>query len=138
MQDSTEEIARRILDTVLRQLEGGAGRRLAAHADTQPAGTGGGSNPLIVIMLGDSPTARAGSDAANKPGDASPIEVKQTGCGCQNNSPAGQGNSLQSTHPGLERFDLPEEKTLSSAPRRCFMEPDRACVESGACEMRGF
>lgn len=138
MQDSTEEIARRILDTVLRQLEGGAGRPIAAHADHQPAGNGAGSNPLIVIMLGDSPAARAVSNAANNWSAAAPSVVKQTGCGCQNNSPAGRGNSLQSPHPGLERFDLPEEKTLSNAPRRCYMEPDRACVESGACEMRGF
>ena len=138
MQDSTEEIARRILENVLRQLEGDAGRPLAARADTHTSVKGAGSNPLIVIMLGDSPRAPLESNAANQPVAAAPRDVKQTGCGCQNNSPVEQGNSLQSPHPGHERFDLPEENSLSSAPRRCFMEPERACVGSGACEMRGY
>jgi hypothetical protein len=136
MQDSTEQAARRILEAVLRQLEGGAGRQLAEPAVNHTAA--GGGSPLVVIMLGEPPPSRAESNAASQPAVASPALATQPGCGCQNNSPAARGNSLQSSHPGLERFDLPGETTLPNAPRNCYMEPDRVCVGSGACQMRGF
>ena len=40
-------------------------------------------------------------------------------------------------HPGLERFPLSETGT-AAASKPCFMEPGRVCVNSGACEMRGY
>ena len=40
-------------------------------------------------------------------------------------------------HPGLERFPLSEVGTAGS-PKPCFIEPGRICVNSGACEMRGY
>ena len=40
-------------------------------------------------------------------------------------------------HPGLERFPLSEAGTAAPS-KPCFMEPGRICVNSGACEMRGF
>jgi hypothetical protein len=40
-------------------------------------------------------------------------------------------------HPGLERFPL--SGLGPAAPSKpCFMEPGRLCVNSGACEMRGY
>jgi hypothetical protein len=138
MQDSTEEIARRILEGVLRQLDGGAVLQAPAQAVNQAGNNGAGGSPVIVIMLGDPQAPRDGSNTTSNRVAALPIVVKQSDCGCQNNSHAEGGNSLQSPHPGLERFDLPENNTVSNAPRRCFMEPDRACVSSGACEMRGY
>ena len=39
-------------------------------------------------------------------------------------------------HPGLERFQLAEPRA-AGVPKYCFMEPDRVCVNSGACEMLG-
>ena|SRR5215467_15448648 len=47
-------------------------------------------------------------------------------------------------HPGLDRFKIDDRFKIEAsdsklpAPKMCFMEPDRACVHSGACEMRGF
>ena len=41
------------------------------------------------------------------------------------------------SHPGLERFTIGAD-LQPSVPKRCFMEPGRSCVNSGACEMRGF
>ena len=138
MQDSTEEIARRILESVLRQLDGGARPSTAAQAVNPTAGNGASASPVIVIMLGDPQATRAASNpTGDRQADLS-LVVKQAGCGCQNNSHAAGGNSLQSSHPGLERFDLPENKTGPNAPRSCFLEPDRVCVDSGACEMRGY
>ena len=127
MQDSTEEIARRVLEGVLRRLDDGAARPSAAPQATDAGASG---PPLIVIMLGD----RRETNAA----PVVPAAVTQPACGCQNNSHVMAGNSLQSSHPGLERFDLPDKNRVSNAPRTCFMEPDRACVGSGACEMRGY
>ena len=42
------------------------------------------------------------------------------------------------SHPGLERFPLSEPSATSAATKPCFMEPGRVCVNSGACEMRGY
>jgi hypothetical protein len=128
MTDSTEEMTRRILESVLRQLESGAGRAAitpAIHpADHQSAG----GAPIIVILLGEQHATPA----------ALPVVAQQSGGGCQNNSPDTGKNSLQSLHPGLERFDLRRDLAVSNAPRRCDLEPDRECVGSGACEMRGY
>jgi hypothetical protein len=138
MQDSNEAMARRILESVLRQLEGGAALQAPAQAVNQASNNGANGNPVIIVMLGDPQAARAGSNTTSNNVAALPIVVKQSDCGCQNNSHATGGNSLQSSHPGLERFDLPENNTVANAPRSCFMEPDRVCVNSGACEMRGY
>ncbi|HXU36802.1 MAG TPA: hypothetical protein VN937_10610 [Blastocatellia bacterium] len=42
------------------------------------------------------------------------------------------------SHPGLERFTIIESSQTSSGKKACYMEPDRLCVKSGACEMRGY
>ena len=138
MQDSNEAMARRILESVLRQLEGGARQPLAAQVVDQAGNNGANVGPIIVIMLGDPQATQIGLNATSSRVAALPMVVKQSDCGCQNNSHATGGNSLQSSHPGLERFDLPENNTVANAPRSCFMEPDRVCVDSGACEMRGY
>jgi hypothetical protein len=41
-------------------------------------------------------------------------------------------------HPGLERFTIIESDSEPAAKKTCYMEPDRPCVKSGACEMRGY
>jgi hypothetical protein len=51
-------------------------------------------------------------------------------------SAAAQEHS-EASHPGLERFPL-AETPQPSVPRTCFIEPGRTCVNSGACEMRGY
>ena len=43
-----------------------------------------------------------------------------------------------SSHPGLQRFISLENAADPRVSKHCFMEPDRECVHSGACEMRGF
>jgi len=135
MQDSTEEIARRVLESVLRRLDDGAARQAAAPPVTPGAANG---SPIIVILLGDQRAASPAVSAATSQNAAPPTIVNQPASGCQNNSHASAGNSLQSTHPGLQRFDLASENVVPDAPRTCLLEPDRACVGSGACKMRGF
>ena len=135
MQDSTEEIARRVLESVLRRLDDGAAREAAAPPAAPGAANG---STVIVIMLGDQRATGPAASAATGQNAVPPVVVNQPASGCQNNSHVSAENSLQSTHPGLQRFDLPNENVVSDAPRTCFLEPDRACVGSGACKMRGF
>jgi len=42
------------------------------------------------------------------------------------------------SHPALERFPLSGTDTAAAASKPCFMEPGRVCVNSGACEIRGY
>jgi hypothetical protein len=42
------------------------------------------------------------------------------------------------THPGLERFTLSHLCSSGPAPRACYLEPEKVCVKSGACETRGY
>src|ERR1051326_354406 len=136
-EDSTEAMARRILESVMRQLESGAGRPSPASPINQ-AINGTGGSPVIIIMLGDAQAARIESNQTARPLAALPTATPPSSCGCQNNSHTPSANSLQSSHPGLERFELPEENFVPNVPRRCFIEPERPCVGSGACEMRGY
>ena len=46
--------------------------------------------------------------------------------------------SRPASHPGLERFTIIASSPISSGQKPCYMEPDRPCVKSGACEMRGY
>lgn len=137
MQDVNEETARRILESVLRRLNDGSLRQ-SAQAVSQVEDDRTRATPVVVILLGDRETGRGEMGSATGDLAAPQAGARFPGCGCQNNSHTGGSISLQSSHPGLERFDLSEEKANRDAPRRCFIEPDRACVGSGACEMRGY
>lgn len=53
-------------------------------------------------------------------------------------TPPGDLGAVHADHPGLERFPIAKNDSQSLAPKPCFMEPARACVHSGACEMRGY
>lgn len=135
IQDSTEALAQRILESVLRQLENGAGQPAPASLVDQISN--GAGSPVIIILPGGSQALSIESSRTNHSA-ALPLAVTQSDCGCQNNSHTVSKNSVQSPHPGLERFDLPEENAVQTAPRRCFIEPDRVCIGSGACKMRGY
>lgn len=81
--------------------------------------TGGSSTepPIVLVVLGS--TNEATIAATAKPD-----------CGNQISHPSG------GRHPGFERFPFAEPRAVD-VPKYCFMEPDRVCVNSGACEMLG-
>lgn len=85
--------------------------------------------PVIVVVAGGSKTHSQGATQAR------PASLGQT------KAPANPGLSdyteRKVSHPGLERFTI-EAESNPSAPKACFMEPGRTCVNSGACEMRGY
>ena len=112
MNDADQEIIRRVLSNVLSRLEGGGAIEATKLSTSE-------SSPVIFIVLNNSSSDRAG-DERNR------IPVRL------------QASEQPATHPGLERFASLETKPDSNAPKTCFMEPDRICVNSGACETRGF
>ena len=88
--------------------------------------------PVILVLAGDlkarlqnsSPTQHAGLGDAGNQGAV--------------NSSATEHPGRKVSHPGLERFNIGEGAEPGPVPKTCFMEPSRVCVNSGACEMRGF
>jgi hypothetical protein len=84
--------------------------------------------PVIIIMVGG-PTSRLDqSRFGSAVAEAPPVTLS---------SSVSAHNERKVSHPGLERFTI-ETDSRPIAPKACFMEPGRPCVNSGACEMRGF
>ncbi|MGA9767622.1 MAG: hypothetical protein WBV94_01170 [Blastocatellia bacterium] len=120
MQDSNQEIVRRVLSNVLTHLA----RPETAPTSTQTSVSEGG--PIILIVLGNSEPATEN------------VAQVLTERHRQPEAPERDRIQTQATHPGHERFVSLEGKPDNNAPKTCFMEPDRVCVNSGACEMRGY
>ena len=88
--------------------------------------------PLVVILAGGSrePGGAGIVPAALNVAPSGEKADRLPDCGCDR-------TEKKHSHPGLERFTI-EADSHPSVPKTCFMEPGRACVNSGACEMRGF
>jgi hypothetical protein len=138
MRDSDQDIVRRALSSVLGRLEQGARAEseitAGANADqstkdrhTQPRMNGDAArdDSIIVIFLG-------------QPGEASKEMREDPATGNVEKRSAFDRRGMQAAHPGLEKFSIAGSETAPSAPKTCFMEPGRVCVNSGACEMRGY
>lgn len=52
-------------------------------------------------------------------------------------NPCGCSHHVSEPHPGLEHFPLSESDPRDTS-KMCFIEPDRVCVGSGACEALGY
>lgn len=128
MSDQERETVRRVLEALLAKLDGepdsdARGRSIALSSAVDRA------SPVIVVL-----------DGLN-----SPVQDKAEGCPPkfdERGAPLKRSTAVQedrqASHPGLERFPLAETQPQSSVPRACFMEPGRNCINSGACEMRGY
>lgn len=127
MQSSDQEIARRVLASVLDRLKS------EKDSDSAPPDLIQTQSPsnVFIIMLGDGQSGIATDDVASAQRD---FAYKPSALG---DSASVSHNSDIEAHPSLQRFDLPLHDTCSTAPRMCFMEPDRVCVNSGACRVLG-
>jgi hypothetical protein len=76
----------------------------------------------MIIVLGGSRSSEQSSTAQSKQSIGGPKPY----------------DGSTSSHPGLQRFPNLETESPAPAFKSCFMEPDRECVHSGACEMRGY
>jgi hypothetical protein len=94
---------------------------LDAPAETASRSGAGKGAPVIIVVGDVHSREQTGADQSKQSiGEANPH--------------AGPTSS----HPGLQRFANLETESPSPAFRSCFMEPERECVHSGACEMRGY
>ena len=114
MSESDNEVARRVLASVLDRLQ--AGGSLPSNQGAAFDQSSSNADQVVVVVLGQ---------------------------GSKNEAPLarvtnGSHPARAASHPGLEKFELQEPGSNSSAPKTCFMEPDRPCVHSGACETRGY
>jgi hypothetical protein len=110
MQSADAETIRRALASALESL--GANKAEIATV----GGTGKNDPQLVLVVIKES--------ASPSEGDTRVVRDK--------------AGHEEHSHPGLDRFTIEESDSKLPAPKKCFMEPDRACVHSGACEMRGF
>jgi hypothetical protein len=69
---------------------------------------------------------------------AEPTGADRTSTQSSASQTALQPASPSASHPGLERFTIIESESNPPGQKTCYMEPDRPCVKSGACEMRGY
>jgi hypothetical protein len=130
------------LDTVRQVLEA------AIENLKEAAGEGEASSGLVALF------PERGSSSESRSSEAPIIivvasELKACSHDTTQQRPASPGDSKEPakvnsdyterklSHPGLERYTI-EADSHPSAPKACFMEPSRTCVNSGACEMRGF
>lgn len=146
MDNSEKEIARRVLEAVLKRLDDDARglsdseQYLSANEfSPAPARTSNGHEPSLVesqspvIFIVVNQEAAPGNSSKDSDSRPAAESVK-----ARNSIIKLQGNEARVAHPGLEKFPIAEDLAEASAPKNCFMEPDRVCVNSGACEMRGY
>lgn len=124
MQSSDQEIARRALSAALDRLEG----RQQSENSSSDAQANSPSN-VFIIMLGSAPPENSINEKASAKSD---ISYNRPAL----NESADYGRSVE-VHPSLQRFDLSLSESCSTAPRMCHLEPDRVCVNSGACQTLG-
>lgn len=118
MDASETELVRKVLAAVLKRLEGGGlipvAEDVSVATDGSPARPRSetGENNLMLLVLGPSVSSSASESLETTRGGA--------------------------THPVFQRFAVTQHCSPDSAPKPCFLEPDKVCVNSGACETRGY
>ena len=126
MTGDSYSLARRALLSALQRLDEDA-RQPGAGTDAVQSSIDKSSvaSPVIVIVLGESVPGAVATESVlgERPGSV-PVAVA-TGL-------------ADVPHPGHQRYVLPSTHAVGNAPRPCFIEPDRSCIDSGCCESRGF
>lgn len=139
MRNDQRDTVRQVLEAVLRSLKEDASEGDSNPHSDQLSGDRSASSrsetyeaPVILVVSPDL-NARLQTVASQPSIDRRDIEViEKTNAGVLDHS------ERKVSHPGLERFTIAEADLSPSAPKTCFMEPGRVCVNSGACQMRGF
>jgi hypothetical protein len=138
MRKNEQDTVRQVLEAALKNLSKALDREASTEAialfgDPSPSSENRGSGvPVVLIVTGDL-SAHSQNTAAPKPANVDDIKEPSTVNSCVSDH-----SERKLSHPGLERFIMLAADSAPPAPRPCFMEPNRACVNSGACEMRGF
>jgi hypothetical protein len=139
MRKHERDTVRKVLEAALKNLspdasddEASSGS-IALFGDPWPSSESHGSEvPVVLIVTGDLKPRSQNTTLAG------PAGVDDTKEPAAVNSCLSDHSERKLSHPGLERFIIPGVDSPPPAPKACFMEPSRVCVNSGACEMRGF
>ncbi len=129
MESNDRETIIRVLEAALASLKdeasGNALSRLTGITSIKlpPTGVEQSSAPVVILIQ---PNSSVSSGVSTAP--AAQLEEANS-CGCNHDESA--------PHPGIERFPLSDADSRSPS-KMCFIEPDRVCVGSGACEARGY
>jgi hypothetical protein len=129
MESNDRETIIRVLEAALASLKdeasGDALSRLPGVTSIKlpPTGVEPSSAPVVILIQPNS-SASAGNPTAS----AAQLEESNS-CGCNH-------DELQ-LNPGVQRFPLSEADPRNPS-KMCFIEPDRVCVGSGACEALGY
>ena len=138
MRKNEQDTIRQVLEAALKNLsdafDGDArSEAIALSGDPWPSSESRDSEvPVILIVTGDL-SANSQNTAVAKP-----ASIEDTKERAAVNSCVSDHSERKLSHPGLERFIMLAADSAPLAPKACFMEPNRECVNSGACEMRGF
>jgi len=138
MRKNELDTVRQVLEAALKNLSDAldgeaSAESIALFGDPWPSSESHGSEvPIVLIVAGD---LKARSQNTALAGPAGGNDTKEPAVV---NSGVSDHTERKLSHPGLERFIMLAADSAPPAPRPCFMEPDRDCVNSGACEMRGF
>jgi len=134
MNEYERETVKRILEATLRRLgEGSNGSSAMDQRSEVPFQNGDSyqdrSNNSVIILLTDSSNDPSSSNFSR------PFStVGEVAAGGSNVS---QITERKVSHPAQEQFTMIEAASPVIAPKTCFLEPGRTCVNSGACQMRG-
>jgi len=137
MRKQERDAIRQVLEAALKNLreettDGEASSEsVAIFSDRWPSSESRGSEPPVILVV-------AGDLKAQNTTKTGPANLDDTKDPTKVNSSISDHNERKVSHPGLERFKMVEGDAPTPAPKACFIEPGRACVNSGACEMRGF
>ena len=139
MRKDERDTVRQVLEAALKNLSQDAvdadasSESIALFGERRPSSESRGSEvPVVLIVTGDL-KARSQNTAMPEPASVDDTRGPATVNSCVSDHP-----ERKLSHPGLERFIIPGVDSPPLAPKACFMEPSRTCVNSGACEMRGF
>jgi hypothetical protein len=125
MNEYERETVKRILEATL--------RRLGQDSDGSGVQSGDSyrdhSNSSVIILLTDN-----SNDSSN---DNFTRPFLTAGDAAAGGSNVSQITERKVSHPAQEQFTMIEAASHVGAPKSCFLEPERVCVNSGACQMRG-
>ena len=136
MRKHERDTVRQVLEAALKNLSDdgeASSESIALFGDRWPSSESRGSEvPVVLIVMGDL-KARLQDTGTTEPASLDDTKEPATVNSCVSDH-----SERKLSHPGLERFIMLEADSPPPAPRACFMEPSRTCVNSGVCEMRGF
>ncbi len=138
MRKHERDTVRQVLEAALKNLSDAfdgetSSESIALFGDPWPSSENRGSEvPVVLIVTGDL-SAHSQNTAVAKPASIDDTKEPATVNSCVSDH-----SERKLSHPGLERFIMLAADSPPPAPRPCFMEPSRDCVNSGVCEMRGF